>query len=403
MTHVQRYPFAPKAVWWKRYTDKSTLGKRKIYVATDEIGFEIANLRSFAKTSLREGTAATNADVDYEKIADLVNIKQLKAGLYSDKWTLLYDWDELIVEGLITVQNQKLVAVSKNMRGILKISDEITELAYTGGSGGGAFYQCKLSGVIISNNITEIGAYMFFDSPLLSFVMLGSGVQTIREQAFQACTSITSIFIPANVTSITSTFNGSGIFAGNTKITIYCERSSAPSGWGAYWKYYDTTQTSLPVKYGYTEEQYNLETGTKDQVYSPTKAIKLFNKFYIFNFDTNELEENELADEGLEIINAIPSEVMTIERNSYIRQYAFDCTKETDQQDSSYQPISGLLTGSSYITIKTHNFANTKDEPRHEDILQYQGKFWMIEDTSKTYIYTPREKAVLHISLKALK
>lgn len=132
-------------------------------------------------------------------------------------------------------------------------------------------------------------------------------------------------------------------------------------------------------------------------------ALKLLDKIYIFNVETAELKEHDIVDEGLTIINAIPSEVMTIERNTYIRQYAFDCTKETDQQDSAYQPISGLLTSSSYQTIKTHNFAHAKDEPRHEDILQYQGKFWMIEDTSKTYIYTPREKAVLHISLKALK
>lgn len=132
-------------------------------------------------------------------------------------------------------------------------------------------------------------------------------------------------------------------------------------------------------------------------------ALKLLDKIYIFNEETAELEEHDIADEDLTIINAMPSEIMKIERNTYIRQYAFDCTKETDQQDSSYQPISGLLTGSSYLTIKTHNFAYAKDEPKHEDIIEYQGKFWLIEDTSKTYTYTPREKSVLHLSLKALK
>lgn len=132
-------------------------------------------------------------------------------------------------------------------------------------------------------------------------------------------------------------------------------------------------------------------------------ALKLFDRIYIFNSETAELEEHDIVDEGLTIINAVPSQTMSIERNTYIKQYAFDCTKETDQQDSSYQPISGLLTGSSYLTIKTHNFAFAKDEPKHEDIIEYQGKFWMIEDTSKTYTYTPRERSILHISLKALK
>lgn len=132
-------------------------------------------------------------------------------------------------------------------------------------------------------------------------------------------------------------------------------------------------------------------------------ALKLLDKIFIFDIETNELEEHDIVDEGLTIINAVPSETMTIERNVYIRKYAFDCTKETDQQDQSYQPISGLLAGSSYLTIKTHNFTNAQDEPKCDDIIQYHGKFWMIEDTSKTYIYTPREQSVLHISLKVLK
>lgn len=132
-------------------------------------------------------------------------------------------------------------------------------------------------------------------------------------------------------------------------------------------------------------------------------ALKLLDKIFIFNTDTEELEEHDIMDEGLTLVDAIPSQTMTVEKNVYIRKFAFDCTKETDQQDQSYQPISGLMAGSTYLSIKTHNFTNAQDEPKCEDIVQYHGKFWMIEDTSKTYIYTPREQSVLHISLKALK
>ena len=203
MTHIQRYPFAPKATWWKRYTDTSTLGKRTIYVATDTIGYEIKNLREFTKVELVEGKV-------------------------------------------------------KNATG-------------------------------------------------------------------------------ATYVSLTNS------------------------------------------------------------------ALKLLDKIFIFDTEANKLEEHDIVDEGLTIINAIPSETMTIERNVYIRKYAFDCTQETDQQDQTYQPISGLLAGSSYLTIKTHNFTKAQDEPKCEDIIQYHGKYWMIEETSKTYIYTPREQSVLHISLKVLK
>lgn len=135
----------------------------------------------------------------------------------------------------------------------------------------------------------------------------------------------------------------------------------------------------------------------------PSVALILTERVFIFNPDTNELEEHDIVDEGLEINRVLTEQTMTIEKNTYVRMYAFDCTKETDQQDSSYQPISGLLTSSSYLTIKTHNFTSAKDEPKHEDILAYQGRFWLIEDTSKSYIYTPKEKSVLHLTLKALK
>ncbi len=207
---IQRYPFAPKAIWFKRYTDQMTLGKRKIYVATDTIGYEIKSLREFSRVELKNGMAVGEAD------------------------------------------------------------------------------------------------------------------------------------------------------------------------------YFSITERD-------------------GQVWKTTCALKLLDKIYIFNPDICELEEHDIIDEGMTVINALTSEIMVIERNAYLRKYAFDCIKETDQQDSSYQPISGLLTNSSYLTIKTHNFSEQKDEPQHEDILFYQGKYWIIEDTSKTYIYTPKEKSILHLSLKALK
>lgn len=136
------------------------------------------------------------------------------------------------------------------------------------------------------------------------------------------------------------------------------------------------------------------------------KALKLFDKFYMLVYDEEKdeyrLEEHDLVGESREIVNATPSEIITIEKNSYIRKCSFDCIKEVDQQNSSYQPIDGLLTSSSYLTIKTHFFSNAKDEPKRDDLLFYQNKYWVVEETSKTYFYTPKEKSVLHISLKAI-
>lgn len=134
-----------------------------------------------------------------------------------------------------------------------------------------------------------------------------------------------------------------------------------------------------------------------------TVTLKLFDKIFEFDIENDVLEEQDVKSDDTELVEAVASETMVIERNVYVKRFAFECKKETDEQDQSYQPISGLITASSYLSVKTYSFTNAKDAPKCDDILQYQGKFWMIEDTSKTYVYTPRERSILHISLKALK
>lgn len=143
-------------------------------------------------------------------------------------------------------------------------------------------------------------------------------------------------------------------------------------------------------------------TTTTNGVIVPTKAINLNNRFYVYNVETGTMEEEDIVDDGLTIIQATTSNVIRFEKNQYVRKNNFDCTKEVDQQSSSYQPISGLTTDTTYQTIKTHNFDGAKDKPSHDDIVEYQHRFWFIEELGTTYIYTPREKSTLHLSLKAI-
>ena len=64
--YVQRYPFAPKAEWWKRYTNNASIGKRIIYKATDEVGFEIDGIpQAFQKRTLVKGVYKSNDQVEY--------------------------------------------------------------------------------------------------------------------------------------------------------------------------------------------------------------------------------------------------------------------------------------------------------------------------------------------------
>ena len=149
--------------------------------------------------------------------------------------------------------------------------------------------------------------------------------------------------------------------------------------------------------------EYIAITSNVENVITPIKAICLFDKFYIFNVATSTMDEEDIVDEGITVIQATTSDVIRLEKNAYVRRNYFDCTKENDQQSSSYQPIQGLMIDSTYLTLKTHNFCSAKDKPQGEDLVYYQGKFWIIEDTRETFVYTPREMSVLHISIKQIK
>lgn len=132
------------------------------------------------------------------------------------------------------------------------------------------------------------------------------------------------------------------------------------------------------------------------------KAVRLLGVIYQYDSTTQSMQLQDLGDEDLEVIQAEIGDKITFEKNSYIRKYRFDCIKDSDQQDSMHQPISGLLSNTSYLTIKIHNFSSFADKPAIGDILYYQGCFWMIEEVNKIFVYTPRERMVLQISIKQI-
>lgn len=95
-------------------------------------------------------------------------------------------------------------------------------------------------------------------------------------------------------------------------------------------------------------------------------------------------------------------ELMKVENNNYVRQFSFDCVIDSQQQKSISEPLQGLLTDSNLLKIKTQNFLGKKDEPKAGDIIQYRGRFWVIEECYKTFIYLPKEKTIITLSLKVL-
>ncbi len=95
-------------------------------------------------------------------------------------------------------------------------------------------YKGSSANVIIPSTIEDkvIVSFenIFAGNNNITSIEIPASVTSIGDSAFYGCSSLTSIEIPAGVTSI-----GEYAFSGCYSLTIYCEASSKPSGWHSDW------------------------------------------------------------------------------------------------------------------------------------------------------------------------
>ena len=121
--------------------------------------------------------------------------------------------------------------------------------------GGAAFYNCSgLTSIAIPSSVTSIGINAFYNCTALTSIDILNGVTSIGENAFENCTSMRKIYIPISVTTISASINTLSPFYGwDNSAVIYCGASSEPSGWGTYWRCYESsgsTSSLLPTVWG---------------------------------------------------------------------------------------------------------------------------------------------------------
>ena len=103
-------------------------------------------------------------------------------------------------------------------------------------------YRSYIEKVRISNSVTSIGEYAFYDCSGLTSITIPDSVTSIGKYAFYYCSGLTRITIPDGVTSI-----GVSAFYGCTKLTSITIPDGVTSiGGSAFWDCYGLTSITIP-------------------------------------------------------------------------------------------------------------------------------------------------------------
>jgi len=91
--------------------------------------------------------------------------------------------------------------------------------------------------LVIPDYVTSVPKGILYNRDNLRSVVIGAGVKSIGDQAFQNCSNLQYVYIPTNVTAI-----GSYPFDDcSSSLKLFCEGSAA-SGWGSSWNEYDVAK-----------------------------------------------------------------------------------------------------------------------------------------------------------------
>ena len=119
----------------------------------------------------------------------------------------------------------------------------------------------SLKTVILSDNVTRVPAYSFWNCENIENIVIGSGVKSIGVSAFSGCKKLTSIYIPATVTEIPAAgyYYNSPFYGCSSDLVIVTEVTDT-SSFGRYWNNLSETEKASVIG-GMSYDQYMAEYG----------------------------------------------------------------------------------------------------------------------------------------------
>lgn len=165
----------------------------------------------------------------------------------------------VIPEGVTSIGNEAFNNCTSVTE--LTIPSSLTEI------GTNVFCNCDITKLTIPGSLTHINSGLFQLCSNLKEVVIEPGVETIGDYVFMNSENISSVIIPATVTSM-----GEKVFGGCTNATIYCEAESKPEGWNENWN-----PDNRPVVWGFAPDLVGVNEKLNDIEQSITDNAVIIN------------------------------------------------------------------------------------------------------------------------------
>ena len=116
-------------------------------------------------------------------------------GLYDPATNeLIKTWDEMLTDGDITISGTVMTGNDDTMTGILSMKSGLTNVD--------ALYAPNLTGLLISDGVSELGDHFSCDSSTLEFVIIPDSVTRIYDWVFSSCYNLKHVIIGTGLTEI---------------------------------------------------------------------------------------------------------------------------------------------------------------------------------------------------------